>query len=73
MAEFLERLTSGRTVLLIAVAVVLVLRLSSSQVHHRGPAAAALESARVARDAGALPATFRGSDGALAFTLMLRA
>jgi hypothetical protein len=45
MGEFLERLTSGRTVLLIAVAVVLVLRLSASPDRHRNPAAAPLESA----------------------------
>ena len=57
MAEFLERLTSGRTVLLIAVAVVLVLRLSASQERNHSPAAAPLEPAPAALDAGALAAT----------------
>ena len=54
MAEFLERLTSGRTVLLIALAVVLVLRLSASQDRHRSPAATPLEPTSAAQEAGAL-------------------
>jgi hypothetical protein len=56
MGEILERLTSGRTVLLIAVAVVLVLRLSASQDRHRSPAATPLEAAPVVEHLGALPA-----------------
>jgi hypothetical protein len=63
MAEFLERLTSGRTVLLIAVAVVLVLRLSASQERHRSPADAPLEPAAAAQEAGTLAATPAAATG----------
>lgn len=56
MAEFLERLTSGRTVLLIAVAVVLVLRLSASQERHRSPDAAPPDPAQAAQEGGAVAA-----------------
>ncbi|HEV2546720.1 MAG TPA: hypothetical protein VGU20_05245 [Stellaceae bacterium] len=57
MAEFLERLTSGRTVLLIAVAVVLVLRLSASQERHQSPTAAPLDPAPAAQEADAVTPT----------------
>jgi hypothetical protein len=56
MGEFLERLTSGRTVLLLAVAVVLVLRLSASQERQRSPAAVPLDPAIAAQESGTLPA-----------------
>jgi hypothetical protein len=43
MSEFLERLTSGRTVLLIAVAIVLALRLSVPAERNRAADASTLQ------------------------------
>jgi hypothetical protein len=48
MSEFPERLTSGRTVLLIAVAIVLALRLSVPAERNRTADAPALKPAPVA-------------------------
>jgi hypothetical protein len=56
MSEFLERLTSGRTVLLIALALVLALRLSVPAERNRTAAAPALPPASAAQELAPLPA-----------------